>query len=194
MCLSLGESRRCAQAWCDARVECKVRHRRRENIREDVRVSAPITLEPGPDTSSSPSSSASDRASHNTTSGSHVQALLAPLKTNTQAGYVYARGPSLPIAQGGENRKEYRPDRAPHSSTREPQMLHTSSHPRGCIMRRREELPSKRAKPGASRARDGPTVRALARLRREGRPRGTPPGASSAARGLLGEVLYRWMV
>src|SRR5687768_4272110 len=33
MCLSLGQSRRCAQAWCDARVECTVRHRIRESIK-----------------------------------------------------------------------------------------------------------------------------------------------------------------
>src|ERR671913_449578 len=46
MCLSLGQSRRCAQAWWDASVKSTVRHRGKGG---KTRIGAPSTLEPGPD-------------------------------------------------------------------------------------------------------------------------------------------------
>jgi hypothetical protein len=75
-------------------VEFTARHRIRENMKGNMRVSAPITLEPGPCSSSYPVST-SDRASHTPppeATCKPLEAILAGLETNTRTVKRVASG------------------------------------------------------------------------------------------------------
>jgi len=65
-----------------------------------------------------------------------VVLLLAPLKTNTRAGDSLSN-PTRKSRRAVRIEKSTALTVLRHSSTRELHMLHTSSHPRGCVMRRR---------------------------------------------------------